>query len=201
MQGLERNPSPHALYIIAYTRHIVKTSSKASSKVRYTCAMESTPQLLHEVAITAIVVKDGKYLITRRVPTKKRFPGRWTVPGGRLETSDYVNLPKDTEDYWYNVLEQVLRREVKEEVGLAIKNIEYVTSLATVHKDGAPSLVISCMADWESGEVTLQESETDKYAWVSLEEAKDYDLLDGIHDELSMAEARRSGQKGEWKRA
>ena len=41
---------------------------------------------LHEVAITAIIVKDGKYLITRRSPNKKRFPGMWTVPGGKLET-------------------------------------------------------------------------------------------------------------------
>lgn len=163
--------------------------------------MNPAPQLLHEVAITAIVVKDGKYLITRRVMTKKRFPGKWTVPGGKLEVNDYVNLPKDTKDYWYNVLEQVLRREVKEEVGLAIKNIEYVTSLATIHQDGAPSLVISCMADWENGEVVLQESETDQYAWVSLTEAKEYELLDGIYDELEMAEARRKGEKSEWKRA
>ena len=161
--------------------------------------MESS-QLLHEVAITAIIVKDGKYLITRRSPLKKRFGGMWTVPGGKLETKDYVDLPKDTKDYWYNVLEQVLRREVQEEVGLSIKNIEYVTSLATVHTDGAPSLVISCMADWESGEVELQEDETDEHAWVSLEEAKGYDLLDGIYDELAMAEARRKGEKSEWKR-
>lgn len=174
-------------------------SSTASS--HYTSTMNSTSQLLHEVAITAIVVKDGKYLITRRSPLKKRFGGMWTVPGGKLETSDYVNLPKDTKDYWYNVLEQVLRREVKEEVGLAVKNIEYITSLAIIHADSAPSLVISCMADWESGEVVLQETETDKSAWVSLEEAKDYELLDGIYDELAMAEARRKGQKSEWKRA
>lgn len=157
-------------------------------------------QLLHEVVITAIIIKDGKYLITKRVATKKRFPNMWTVPGGRLETSDYVNLPKDTKDYWYNVLEQVLRREVREEVGIAIQNIEYVTSLATIHADGAPSLVISCMADWESGEVTLQKEETDEFAWISLEEAKKYDLLDGIYDELCMAEARRRGEKSEWKR-
>ena len=163
--------------------------------------MKPVSEFLHEVAITAIVVKDGKYLITRRSPTKKRFGGMWTVPGGKLETSDYVNLPKDTKDYWYNVLEQVLRREVKEETGLAIKNIEYVTSLATIHADGAPSLVISCMADWESGEVVLQESETDHYAWVTLAEAKNYELLDGIYDELEMAEARRKGIKSEWKRA
>ena len=163
--------------------------------------MESAPQLLHEVVVTAIVVKDGKYLITRRSPLKKRFGGMWTVPGGKLETSDYVNLPKDTKDYWYNVLEQVLRREVKEETGLAIKNIEYVTSLATIHADGAPSLVISCMADWESGDVMLQETETDQYAWVSLEESKNHDLIGGIYEELEMADARRRGEKSEWKKA
>lgn len=60
---------------------------------------------LHEVAITAIIVKDSTYLITRRSPSKKRFPGMWVVPGGRLEVSDYSSLPKDTEHYWYNVLE------------------------------------------------------------------------------------------------
>jgi NADH pyrophosphatase NudC (nudix superfamily) len=125
----------------------------------------------------------------------------WTVPGGKLETDDYINLPKDAKDYWYNVLEKVLRREVMEEVGLEIENIEYVTSLATVHTDGAPSLVISCMADYVSGEVMLQEGETDKYEWVSLEEAQDYELIDGIHDELKMAEDRRNGIKTEWKRA
>jgi len=157
-------------------------------------------KFLHEVAITAIIVKDGKFLITRRSMNKRRFPGKWTVPGGKLETDDYINLPRDTQDYWYNVLEKVLKREVKEEVGLTIKNITYVTSLATVHEDGAPSLVISCGADWESGEIVLQEAETDKFAWVTLEEAKNYDLLDGIYDELIMATNLMEGKKSEWKR-
>lgn len=163
--------------------------------------MAPAPQFLHEVVITAIIVKDGKYLITRRAQTKKRFPGMWTVPGGKLEADDYLRLPKDTEHYWYNVLEQVLHREVKEEVGLSIRNIAYVTSLATVHNDGSPSLVISCMAEWESGEVVLQEEETDEFAWISLQEAKSYELIDGIYDELRMADARRRGEKGEWRRA
>lgn len=157
--------------------------------------------LLHEIVITAIIVKDGKYLITRRSPNKKRFPGMWTVPGGKLETSDYANLPKDTEHYWYNVLEQVLRREVREEVGLEIANIDYVTSLATIHADGAPSLVISCMADYVGGEVTLQEEETDEHAWVTIEEAKAHELIDGIYDELAMADQKRRGDRSEWKRA
>lgn len=163
--------------------------------------MESPAQLNHEVAITAIVVKDGKYLITRRVLTKKRFPGKWTVPGGKLEMSDYANLPKDTEDCWYNVIERVVRREVKEEVGLEIKDIEYVTSLTTIDKDGTPILIISCMAEWESGEVVLQESETDQHAWVTTAESKTYDLIGGIEEEFMMADARRNGHKSEWKKS
>lgn len=157
--------------------------------------------LLHEVAITAIIVNRGKYLITKRSLTKKRFPGKWTVPGGKLETKDYINLPKDTEFYWYNVLEKVLRREVQEEVGIKIKNIEYVTSLATIHTDGNPSLVISCIADYVSGKIKLQKEETIDFAWVSIKEAKKYDLIDGIYDELVMAEKKRKGKKVEWKRS
>lgn len=154
---------------------------------------------LHEVVVTAIVVKDGKFLITRRSPNKKRFPSKWTVPGGKLETDDYVNTPKPTADYWYNVLETVVRREVQEETGLDIANIDYVTSLATIHADGTPSIVVSVMADYAGGEVTLQAEETDMHAWVTLEESKGYDLLDGIYEELLMADNRRRGVREEWK--
>jgi 8-oxo-dGTP pyrophosphatase MutT (NUDIX family) len=161
---------------------------------------EQENNYLHEVAITAIIVKDGKYLITRRSPSKKRFPSMWVVPGGRLEVSDYSSLPKDTEHYWYNVLERALRREILEEVGIEIEHIAYITSLARVHEDGAPSLVISCVADYVSGEVKLQEDETDKAEWVTLEQAKEYDLIEGIYDELVMAENYRKGIKHEWKK-
>lgn len=163
--------------------------------------LKTPNQYLHEVAITAIIVKNDKYLIIRRSQSKKRFPGMWTVPGGKLETNDYLELSKDTVFYWYNVLERTLKREVKEEVGVKIKNVEYLTSLATVHKDGSPSLVISCIADYSSGKVTLQAEEADKYAWVSLEEAKGYALIDGIYDELVLAGNKRKGVKSEWRRA
>jgi len=91
---------------------------------------------------------------------------------------------------------------VKEEVGLQIDNVRYVTSLANIHDDdGMPSLVISCLVDYVSGEVVLQEEEADKYEWVSLEEAKKYELIDGILDELAMAEnVLKTGKIGEWKR-
>lgn len=156
--------------------------------------------LLHEIAITAIIIRNEKYLLTQRSKNKKRFPGKWTVPGGKLEINDYINLPKDTEYYWYNVLEKVLRREIKEEVGINIKNIEYVTSLSTIHSDGNPSLVVSCMADYLSGKVKPQKDEVDAFTWATLKEAKNFDLLDGIYDELVMVEDKLKGNKTEWKR-
>ena len=157
-------------------------------------------QYLHEVAITAIIVRDGKFLIIKRSKNKKRFPSLWTVPGGKLETKDYLSLPKDTKEYWYNVLEKTLEREVNEEVGLEIENVQYVTSLATVHKDGAPSLVISCLANYKTGKVTLQKEEAEEFAWVSLDEARNYDLIDGILDELAMAKLKLEGKKVIWRR-
>ncbi len=162
--------------------------------------MDNKNQYLHEVAITAIIIKDGKYLIIRRALSKKRFPGMWTVPGGKLEINDYFYLPKDTEYYWYNVLERALRREVKEEAEIDIGRIEYLTSLAAIHADGNPSLVISCLADYIAGDIKLNPEESDKFAWVDLEEAKEYELIDGIYDELIMAENQRKGKKYEWQR-
>jgi 8-oxo-dGTP pyrophosphatase MutT (NUDIX family) len=162
--------------------------------------MEGNP-FLHEVAITAIIIKDGKYLVTRRSPNKKRFPGMWTVPGGRMEASDYTSMPKDTEAYWYNVLERALVREVKEEVGLDIKNVEYLTSLATVHADGSPSIVISCIADYAGGEVKLQPEETDDFKWVSTEESKAIPLIDGIFEEfVQIDEWKKTGVKPLWQK-
>lgn len=162
---------------------------------------EETNQYLHEVVITAIVYRGDQYLITRRSPSKGRFPGMWTVPGGKLETNDYTSMPKETPDYWYNVLEHTLRREVREEAGIEITDIEYVTSLAAIHADGNPSIVISCMAAYASGDIILQQGESDEHAWVTLEQAKQYDLIGGIYEELLIASQRRQGLKGEWRRA
>ena len=164
------------------------------------CNHNMNSQHLHEVAITAIIERDGKFLIVRRSPNKKRFPGMWTVPGGKLETSDYLALSKDTKDYWYNVLERTLNREVQEEVGLDIHDVQYLTSLATVHGDGNPSLVISCTAKYKNGEIKLQEEELDQAIWVTAEEARNYNLIDGILDELTLAEQNRLGKRKEWQR-
>ncbi|UCG95291.1 MAG: NUDIX domain-containing protein [archaeon] len=155
----------------------------------------------HYIAVTGIVVKDGKFLLTKRSSGEKAFPNMWTVPGGKLHLNDYISKPKDTSDAWYNVLEDLLRREVKEETGLDIKNIRYLTSLSFIRPDGVPVVVLSLYADHASGDVIKTEEAVD-HAWVTLEEAKSYDLIDGIYDELVMLYRVLKGkqQPGEWKK-
>lgn len=160
----------------------------------------SIDKKLFKVIITAIVVKKGRYLILQRAGWEKKFPLRWTVPGGKISTDDYINLPKDTLDYWYNVLEVTLKREVKQEAGIDIKNIRYVTSLADARKDDYPSLVISCLADYARGKISVDESMI-AYRWVDLKEAKKIDLIEGIYEELVMADLVLRGRKmKEWKK-
>ncbi|MFA5258939.1 MAG: HD domain-containing protein [Candidatus Pacearchaeota archaeon] len=155
----------------------------------------------HLIAVTGIIVKDGKYLITKRALSKKTFPGKWTVPGGNLEITDYINRKKDTSIHWYSVLEDVLKREIFEEVGLEVENINYVTSMTFIKGD-EPMLILSLYCDYKSGEVKLNEESCD-FAWISLTQAKNYELIEGIYEELEMLDRLLNGKTkkiGEWKK-
>jgi len=77
--------------------------------------MEIRDRELHRVTATAIIHKDGKYLIIKRSSGKEVFPGRWYVPGGGLEKEDYINTPKTTPDAWYYAVENSLKREIIKE--------------------------------------------------------------------------------------
>lgn len=140
----------------------------------------------HYVVVTGIIIKDGKFLITKRNENEKAFPGLWTVPGGKLELDDYKNRDADTDaGQWYNICEDLLKREIKEETNLQIKNIKYLTSLSFIRPDNIPVVVISLYADHHNGDVKLNKEMTD-YKWVTVEEAKNYKLIPGIYEELVM---------------
>lgn len=149
---------------------------------------------LHRIASTCIIHNDGKFLITKRNPNKKAFPGKWTVPGGGLETDDYTNTPPSTADgQWYYAIEKSLRREVKEEVNLEIDKPKYLLDLTFIIPNGTPAIVLSFYANYKSGDVKLDEDSTD-YAWVTYEEAKNYALIDGILEEIKMVDEILKGK-------
>ena len=143
---------------------------------------------MHRITSTAIIYNnEGKFLITRRSLNKKNFPGKWTVPGGGLETDDYINTPKTTKDHWYLAVENSLRREIKEEVNLEVGEIKYLLDIAFIMSDGTPAIILSFYCPYQSGEVKLDEDSID-FVWVNYEEAKKYDLVEGLLEEIEMVD-------------
>ena len=156
--------------------------------------MEIKDKELHRIASTAIIRnEDGKYLLLKRSPNKKAFPGKWTVPGGGLEADDYVNLPKTEIGQWYFAIEKSLRREIKEETSLEVGKLNYLLDIVFIHPDGIPVVVFSYYADYQPGEIKLDDDSVD-HAWVTYEEAKNYDLIEGIIDEIEMVDKIKNGE-------
>jgi len=149
--------------------------------------MEIQNKELHRIVSTAIIHKDGRYLILKRSPDKKVFPNRWTVPGGGLHVDDYINAPKTTVDAWYYSLVNSLRREVKEETGLEMDDLKYLLDLTFIRPDGIPVITFSYYSDWKEGDIRLNEESAD-YKWVTAQEAKEYDLIEGILEEIDMVD-------------
>ena len=138
------------------------------------------------VSVTAIIKRsDGRMLITKRTASKKKWPNKWTVPGGRLERSDFLGTPTTTNSQWYHVLVNAVKREVREETGIEVTNVKFLCDLAI-----PDTVILSFVAEAVKldPEVILQTEETDEYAWVTAEEAKSYDLIEGIQEELEQAE-------------
>ena len=106
---------------------------------------------------------------------------------------DYIHRkPTTPAGNWYHVFEGLLRREVREETGLEIRNIRYLTNLAFIRPDGIPVVVVSLSAEYAGGEVRLCPDLTE-HAWVTLEEAKGYDLIDGIYEEMELLDGMLRG--------
>ncbi len=139
---------------------------------------------LHFVVATCIIAKDGKFLIAKRAAHEKAFPNRWTVPGGKLVLTEYEHLPKTASfPQWYNVVDWVLRKEVKEEVDLEIEKPYYLCDLVFVRPDGYPVVTLSYWARYKSGEVKLCKDLSD-YTWITAAEVEKYDLIEGIAEEI-----------------
>ncbi len=166
--------------------------------------MEVADNELHRIAPTAIIYRHPvtadpggagstpEYLILKRSPHKKVYPDRWTVPGGGIEVSDYVDSPKTTEDGWYYQVEKSLRREISEETGLRVGPLTYLLNMTFIRPDGIPVLVLSYYGPYQSGEVQLDDDSVE-YAWVSAKAAAGYDLLPGIVEELEMIDLLLAG--------
>jgi 8-oxo-dGTP diphosphatase len=103
-----------------------------------------------EVAVGVLVRTDGAFLLTSR-PAGKAYAGYWEFPGGKLEAGESV--------------EQALRRELLEEIGITIATaepwrvelVDYPHSLVRLH--------FCKVFDW-SGDLQMREAQN--FSWQQL---------------------------------
>ena len=153
--------------------------------------MTDPKEKTHYISITGVVKnKEGKYLICKRSPAEKAFPNKWCFPGGKIERGDFVNSPKDTSDHWLDIFEKTLKKEILEETGLEINPLGYIASLVFIRPNGYSSIIVNLLAEHQSGDVVLNKDELVDHAWVTLEEAKDYDLIENIYEQMEKVEKR-----------
>lgn len=134
--------------------------------------------------------RDGRCLILKRDKREKVHPERYAVPGGKLEWGNLdINNPTrlngDVLDY-ENAVENLLKREVREEAGLEIEpRLVYINSVAFIRPDEILVILIKFAAKYKSGEVELEKGAFTDFAWVNTSEVKNYNCIDGIHEEVS----------------
>jgi 8-oxo-dGTP pyrophosphatase MutT (NUDIX family) len=152
-----------------------------------------TDKLFYFVANVVVYRKsDGKCLILKRDEREKVHPGKYGVPGGKLEWKD-LDIAKpsrmngDVMDF-ENAIEDLLIREAKEEAGIEIEGkLKYINSVAYVRPDETPVIMIKFAATYKTGEVVLEAGAFTDYAWVDAEEIKNYDCIEGIPEEIAQA--------------
>lgn len=94
------------------------------------------------VNVEAAVVKDGRYLMVVRGERESHARGVLTMPGGKVEHAGSTD----------NILEETLRREIEEEVGVQIyPDIGYVESKAFITDGGQPVVDVVFLCRYESG--------------------------------------------------
>ena len=103
-----------------------------------------------DVAVGVLLLSDGSFLLTSR-PEGKVYAGYWEFPGGKLETGETV--------------EQALRRELHEELGITIGAAELWKTQMVDYPHALVRLHFCKVRQW-TGELQMREAQS--FAWQQL---------------------------------
>lgn len=108
------------------------------------------PRRVVDVAVGILVDRQGRLLLTTR-PPGKAYAGHWEFPGGKIEAGESV--------------EQALRRELQEEIGVTIAAAQPWRVLTVDYPHAVVRLHVCRVTEWSG---TLQMHEGQAYAWQSV---------------------------------
>ncbi|GAA0242120.1 NUDIX domain-containing protein [Haladaptatus pallidirubidus] len=115
------------------------------------------------VNVDGVVVKDDEYLFIERGESEDHAAGLLSFPGGKVEQP-----PGSTE-----TLEKTATRELYEEVGVDIGDVEYVCSTTFEADDGTNCLNIVVLCEYVAGDAHPRApDEVAAVHWVSYDKIK-----------------------------
>lgn len=118
------------------------------------------------VNVDAAVWRDGSYLLIERATSEDHAAGLLGLPGGKVEWQ-----PGEMD-----VFKETVVRELDEEVGIDVANVQYVTSSLFEADEGTPCLNVVTTADHAGGTATVRApDEVVAVHWFSMDEIRDRD--------------------------
>lgn len=112
------------------------------------------------VNVEAAVYHDGRYLMIVRGNDEDHAAGALAFPGGSL---DYEEMQ--------GILEQTAAREVREETGVEVDQIEYVEAHTFTTPTGTPVLDVVFLCRYASGTPAISDpGEVADLRWMTVEE-------------------------------
>ncbi|MFA5763213.1 MAG: NUDIX domain-containing protein [archaeon] len=120
---------------------------------------------IFKVVQKAIIRLDDTYLILKRSPDSKSYPGYWDLAGGKLEHGEKF--------------EKALIREVKEETNLDIVVEESIFIYVESKVENSYAVLFNC--EKRDGDIKLSDEHTE-YKWVTKSEAQKLKLEPFLKD-------------------
>ncbi len=116
-------------------------------------------KLLHPVIHVHLLNSDGKLLLQKRKQSKKIQPGKWdTSVGGHIQAGE--------------ALEDALRRETLEEVGISLDVEKLISISRYVFESEVEKELVYSYACFSDGPIRFQESEIDAVVFLAYNEVK-----------------------------
>ncbi|MFB9813761.1 NUDIX hydrolase [Haloarcula sebkhae] len=140
------------------------------------------------VNIDGIVVNDNDYLLIEREADEEHASGALAFPGGKLEA----------EPGNQNAIENTVSREIHEEVGVTIGDIQYLHSNTFETEDNTSCMNIVMLCEYAGGDAHPRaKDEVADVHWMSYDEIKSHDDVPSFTERFAdVAEKNRTQQDG-----